>query len=503
MLRKTLIWLTVVFVVAAGLTPSAMAQDNPEDVTSNVAFYGHIFGIGRGAPMPMNTQFPSGESDLSQGFTAHSCGLPGSSDTDTDNPSCEADTSNEEWFYTTAGFVQIKNNAEFAYDKLHNERGLTKDTKLDTAQPITATFYMSADAHGWLVALCQPEGIVAIPEDTPWPVPCWQWDPGYLSQWQVEATLYTGVLGDYGGEADTAPDIATALADGLLTPLATGVSKPIDVQSLEATGNPTVWKFDIDLGVAQRDTIKKEESYIVRYQWWSVKPDGSRAVYPEADTWNVNSGEFYPPVINLPVKGAFTVELVVPQFVFGKLVFLGVMNTPWGSYDVDQDSIELTVTKQGGSEFTPTRIERLADFSVAHGGHYKPVNLTYVWDYKADKLPAGAYDVTIKASNFQGSASAECTGSFTVKADGDPGEITVGECGVRTISTDGLNDIQQGSAQDAAGSSRGPDGAPLPAVSVAQIGIATAGFTPVSGAGLSTWSLLALAVLAFARRWSS
>ena len=60
--------------------PFAGAQPTPnagsEDVTSIVSFYGHIFGIGRTLPMPMNTQFPYGEADLSQGFTANTCGLP-------------------------------------------------------------------------------------------------------------------------------------------------------------------------------------------------------------------------------------------------------------------------------------------------------------------------------------------------------------------------------------------------------------------------------------------
>ena len=430
----------------ASFVPAASAQAS-EEVTTDVTFYGHIFGTGRSGArsvMPMNTQFPDGEADLSQGATAHTCGVPG-------DVTCEDDPANEAWLYTTAGFVQIKEYTEFDYTKLHNERGLTKDTYLDTSRDITAEFYMSADYHGWLLAFCDPNSVVAVvARDVPWPVPCWNWDPGYLPQWQIEATVYTGILGEYGGAADEAPDIAAAVEDGKLAVLATGVSAPQDVQSLEATGNPTVWKFDINLGKAMRNVIKKEESYLVRYQWWSVKPDGSRMIVPELDTWNVNSGEFYPPTITIPVKGAFTVEMVLPQFVYGKLVFLGIMNTPWGSYDVDHDSIQLEVKNaRTGEIFEPKFIQRLADFSVAHGGHYKPVNVTYVWDYSADKLPAGDYDVTISASNFQGSATSSCTGGFNVGRDGAAGEIRIGECGVRTISADQLGAIQQGSAADA------------------------------------------------------
>lgn len=430
--------LNTAILIASFALPHASAQA-AEETTTDVTFYGHIFGFGRDAPMPMNTQFPDGEADLSQGTVAHHCGTPDSGD-------CEADPGNEAWLYTTAGFVQTKTQDEFSYDKLHNERGLTKDTSLDTGRDITATFYMSGDLHGWPIAACTP----GVPHDVPWPVPCWNWDPGYLSQWQVEATVYTGILGEYGGAADEAPDIATAFEAGKLTPLATGASEPQDVQSLEATGNPTVWKFDINLGRPVRDVIKKEESYVVRFQWWSIKADGSKMVAPELDVWNVNSGEYYPPTVTLPVKGAFNVEMVLPQFVYGKLVVLGIMNTPWGSYDVDQDSIQIEVKNRAtGALFEPRSIERLADFSVAHGGHYKPVNVTYVWDYAADKLPAGDYDVTVTGTNFQGSASASCTGGFTLLPGGHSGDIKVGECGVRTISDDQLDQVKTGSANDA------------------------------------------------------
>lgn len=422
------------------LAPLAHAQETDEP-TSEVTFYGHVFGLGRGTPMPMNTQFPTGESDLSQGFVAHACGVaPAPAGAD-----CEADTQNEAWLYTTAGFVQIKDSEEFDYAKLHNERGLTKDTYLDTSRDVTAEFYMSADAHGWSLALCTP----GAPRDVPWPIPCWNWDPGVLTQWQVEATVYTGILGEHGGEADTQPDVAAAFEAGKLQVLAQGLSDPQDVKSLEPLGNPTVWKFPINLGKPQREVIKKEESYLVRFQWWSIKPDGSRRVVPEADTWNVNSGESYPPLVRLPVKGAFNVEMVVPQFVYEKLVVLGIMNTPWGSYDVNQDSITLTIQDERGNVVEPRHLARLADFSVAHGGHYKPVNVTYVWDYRADNLPAGTYTATVSASNHQGSATASCAARFVVTPGGHPGPIEVGQCGVRTITDEQLSTVREGSAGDA------------------------------------------------------
>lgn len=475
---------TIVLLAGAFFAPTATAQ-TAEETTSMVTFYGHVFGHTRASPQPMNTQFPRGEADYSIGATAHYCGLPGTA-------TCEDDTTNEVWLYTTAGFVQVKERTQFAYDKLHNERGLTKDTYLDMSKDVTATFYMSADMHGWLLLFSDP----GAPKDFPWPVPGWNWDPGYLAQWQIEATVYTGILGEHGGAATEAPDIATAFAEGKLVPLATGVSEPQDVQGLEAAGSPTVWKFDINLGPPQREVIKKEESYVVRYQWWGVKPDGTRAIYPELDTWNVNAGEFYAPTVTLPVKGAFNVELVIPQFVYDKLVILAIMNTPWGSYDVDQDSIELEILDKDNRVLEPRHLVRLADFSVAHDGHYKPVNLTYVWDHKADSLAPGTYTVKVTASNFQGSASASCEAKFTVLAGGAPGDIVVGECGTRTISDDQLGAIKEGSQSDAQGTRAAAD-LPLPVV------LHSAGATPVAAPPVGLLALAALAAALLARRWRS
>ena len=461
MRARTVLAFLIPLSVLSFAVPPAAAQ-SAEETTSDITFYGHIFGFGRTAPMPMNTQFPKGEADYSIGqFVLCGGGIPDLPDSQVFiAPSCGDDFGvNEEWWYTTAGFVQVKEYTDFTYDKLHNERGLTKDTQLDTSKDIVAEFFMSADAHAYSTALCYP----GAPNDVPWPLPCWNWDPGYLHQWQVEATIYTGVLGEHGGAATEAPDIATAYAEGKLTPLATGLSAPQDVMSLEATGNPTVWKFDINLGKPTRDSIKKEESYVIRFKWWGLSPAGP-VITPEP-IFNINSGEFYPPFVKLPVKGAFNVEMVVPQFVYGKLVLLGIMNTPWGSYDVDHDSIQLTIkNKKSGEVFEPRAIQRLADFSVAHGGHYKPVNVTYVWDYMSDRLPAGEYEATVAAANFQGSASASCTGTFTVLEGGHAGPIQVGECGVRTITDEQLQNVQQGSATDASrpGGDSDTDAASLP-----------------------------------------
>src|SRR5688572_26852784 len=141
-----------------------------------ITFYGHIFTHGRDEPMPMNTQFPAGEADYSIG-QADGCGTPPPlpPDSDPSQESCETWAANTQMWYSTAGFVQVKTAEESGcgqscdYSLFHNERGLTKDVYLDTSQKPVSTYYMSADFHGWLVALC-----TAV---------CWNWDPGMFQDW--------------------------------------------------------------------------------------------------------------------------------------------------------------------------------------------------------------------------------------------------------------------------------------------------------------------------------
>ncbi len=483
---------TIALALAATIVPPATAQvDESTGPTTMVTMYGHTFLTQRGSPQPMNTEFPAGEEDISRGYSGHNCGTDPSGTAGAST--CEDDTGNELWFYSTAGFVDITEFSEFSYDQVHNERGLTKDIIFDTSKNIKGTVFMSADLHGWLLAFCADYP----PEDIPWPMWCWNWDPGHLPQWQVEATVYAAVLGEYGGEANTPPPIAQSYEAGEMEVIAQGLSTPIDITSLEFAGNPTVWQIDIDLGTPLVKTMAKEKSLVVKFQWWSLQ-GGNPIIIPEAHSWNINGGEFYPPHVILPVKNAFDVELVVPQFVHDKLVLLGIINTPWGSYDVDPESVSVTFAKKGGNEVEARSIEKLADYSVAHGGHYKPVNVTWVWDYKADKLAPGTYVATVSGENYQHSAKAECSGTFTVLEGGKPGPIEIGECATRTISDEQLGKVQQGAAGDAAGSEAMPGLPPL------KLQSATAA---PAAAGMNVLNLVVVGLagigLVIRRRWNA
>jgi hypothetical protein len=252
--------------------------------------------------------------------------------------------------------------------------------------------------------------------------------------WQVEASLWVMHLGEYQGQASEPPPVEEMFDSEGGTLVAQGLSAPQTMLSLDANlnnGQGEVHEFTVNLGKAQVDRIPKEMDWVLRYRWWSATGEQR---YTLPTSWNVNSGEFYPNRFTLPVKNPFDVELVFPQFLHDKLLLHAMLNSPWGSYDVDARTVRLDLAELGGRAVEPLRITRSADFSVAHGGHYKPVNVTWVWDYKGDGLRPGDYEATVTASNFQHSAASSTKASFRILPDGTGQVLSVGRSGQQTFT---------------------------------------------------------------------
>lgn len=417
-----------------------------------VTMYGHMFAtnVAGETPMPMNTQFPKGEADLSQG-TSTLCGNPPPAPAD--NEDCRTQTSNEQRWYSTAGFVQVKNAEEWGsdYGKFHNERGLTKDLFLDPSVPITATYYMSPDYHGWLVALC-----VTV---------CWNWDPGYYQDWVVEATVMHASLGPLHTNASEKPPMADvrARAEGVVV-VAHGMSEPTDMLSIDDTvpglADPTVTEFKFDLEwdpafVASGAMIPPTDNLIVEWEWYqkTENPAGGTNEYILGTTaaglvWNLDTGEDYPANILVPVRNPIDVELVYPQFIHDKLVILSVINTPWGSYDIDPALIKLEVKDEAGNkvQVQDDTIVQVVEQSVAHSGHYMPIKPTWVWDYQKQGLKPGDYTVTVEVTNFQHSVTTATTAGFSVTSEG-AGETKEGRSGLQTLKGN-LHAGHEGTAAD-------------------------------------------------------
>lgn len=417
-----------------------------------ITFYGHIYAHGQGSPMPMNTQFPVGEADYSVG-EAGGCGQPPPVPAGTGPPhvagddDCETWTANTQYWYTTAGFVQVKSMEEWGgdYTLFHNERGMTKDVFVDLSQKPVSTYYMSADFHGWLVALCAAT--------------CWNWDPGLFQDWVVESWLWHAPTGELHMNASEEPDLSLVTGrDPGAVLMAHGKTNPIDMVSLDPsipTGVKTVYDFvsemEWDPGFAATDgSVPLTSNIIMQYRWYQ-ETEGQKYILgyaTAAPNWNVNSGEDYPANVVIPVRNPIDVELVYPQFIHDKLVLLSVVNTPWGSYDIDPSLVKLVVKDSSGAvvPFKEGTLQQVFEQSVAHSGHYQPIKPTWVWDYQAQGLKPGDYSVTVEVTNFQHSVTTGTTGLFTITPEG-AGVTQEGRSGLQSL-VGNIHDGHQGTAAD-------------------------------------------------------
>ncbi len=420
-------------VVAAALVVAFVLPVGAQAASNDVTFYGHVFGTGVFEPNPSNTQFPWGEEDIATSLIPEE---PGCSPATFE---CEKDTYQKVFLYSTAGPVTIKGRRELDYSKLHNEYGLTEDILLDTSKEVKATLYATpASAHAW--PHYSRDTPCPIPtDDPPANVPCvypyWRWHAGVSPDWQLTATLVYMNLGDHGEGASEQPPVGDKWLDEDYTVVASGEIPPTTTTHLDGYADaPRVWKFDVNLGNPVIDRIPREANFVMVFSWHNVVAGGEYAV----PTARINSGEFFPTSFTMPVKNPFTVGVVYPQEIYGKLVITGIIGTPWGSYDIDPESVALTITDDKGREVEATSIERVASFSVAHGGHYKPVNVTYVWDHRADDLKPGKYAATLQAKNYQHSATDETTATFEVDAAGRIVNVVVGKKEGATVDLDAV-----------------------------------------------------------------
>jgi hypothetical protein len=453
MTRRTAVVVALAAVLMT-VPPSATAQDPEQGTgeTDEITFYGHVFRAGLPQPSPANTEAPIGEDNYGLGFGIY-CqdagpAVPGNPATGRVE-SCDEEPFNKLALFSTAGPVDVQSPAEFeqkgAYAQLHNERGQTKPILLDESGTITASLYGAWDSHGWPVRTVNPHGTNCAPPH-PAGVPClypyWGWDPGVFEGVVMKSTLYHADLGDRTNTSQ-APPVDEAVENGKATIVAQGQWGPDRVMN-GLPGSPNAFHWQIDLGQPQTDTIPRSDDFFLVHSTYQENAGQGHCLRCPMRWY---SGEFFPSTFQMPVENAFTVERVIPNFANGKMAMLGILNTPWGSYDTDPDSVELTIEGPQGN-VAPTNIERYADFSTAHGGHFEPVNLTWIWDYRADDVAPGDYEVTVYAENLQNSASASCTASFSLEQDGEklvPGDTEPARCGIQGVGTDeAAREAQQG-----------------------------------------------------------
>lgn len=451
-------WLPVLVAVALALAPFAGLLDEGQAraqtgaaggdqarETHRITFYGSVFGSGLFEPMPMNTIFPYGEENYGTGYLAQ-CG-PGPV-----TVSCEEASWNKLGLYSTAGPVQLKDRNEFmqqgAWAQLHNERGQLTEIQLDQDESVTATVYFTYSLHGWPRNTVNDEGTNCIyphPENVPCVWPNWRWHPGAFPNVVMEATLYAADLGQMHANASNPPPVEEKILGGEARVVAHGSWGP----GMVAHGLPTfphAAEAQIDLGPPQVPTIEATEDFVLVF---SSHLESAGQAYNYGSPLRWYSGEFYPPSMELPVKNAITVERVLPFFAHQQVGVLSVVRMPWGSYDVADEDITFEIEGPDGRavDLDPAHLREVpVEQSLAHGGHYKPVNKTLVWDYKRAGAQPGEYEVTVEATNLQGSASHACTATFTLERDAEgglvAGEAEPGRCGEQTIGQDRLDEAK-------------------------------------------------------------
>lgn len=452
-MRRRVVILGLLLLAPAFAAAQGGGADDPSSSSeaTDITFYGHVFGHGRGAPMPANTEAPIGEELYALGSLGQ-CGGPANELGD-----CREATWNELILFSTPGFVQVGSQASWdqggGYAQIHNERGQTTPISLSEDGEITATVYMSWDTHGWLVQFLNPYGTNCVgphPQNMPCMYPSWGWDPGVYPGVTIETTLYQARLGAQGSNASAAPPVADAINDGSAEVVAQGQWGPDQVIN-GLPGYPNVNAFDINLGSPQTDTIDRDKDFFLRFNAWHNGDTQPTMLNGPPRWW---SGEFFPPTFTLPTENPISVESVVPTFAHGKAAIIGVMNTPWGNYDVAGDSVEMTMTGPDGEPVNPENLLATGvSRSVAHGGHYNPVNQTWLWSYQGSGAAPGQYDIEVSASNFQGSASASCSASLTLAEDDEgnlvPGETNPGQCGFASVSEEAIQEVAQNATDSA------------------------------------------------------
>jgi hypothetical protein len=406
---RRMAWAWTLLLAALLAAPLAQAQAaqpgirNPE-VSTPTALYFHLPGVAM--DFPINTQQPQ-DLDLmgaSYGLAAASLGCAPSS-TPLDGVAHRGVSTY--YGYSTAGPVEY-GFTENGAPRVHPERQLAADVRLDPAAPLTVTWYTTTFA-----------GLPSSGSFSADPV---------LPNVVARATLRTG---EAVGAGDGGYDSGAILAQGQTLPTTLlagqaalgpdGQPNPQVSITRQGAGEPTVYGFAIPLELASA-TLPKDGGFSLRVDLFMSLPgcDGAapaggtmpNAVQPFSDA-------AHRPRLELSVLNPLRVDSLRPEFVDDLVVVHAAASSPWGSYDVDAAGMTLDVAGPRGQM---ARLDPVATVQRTHeeGHHAEPVDATYVWPYRALGAPDGTYTFTFRARNLQGTAAATAVAATLVDTPRPP-----------------------------------------------------------------------------------
>jgi hypothetical protein len=411
--------LGVILVVFLAFTvpPLAAAQDtidNPSESTPTT-LYLHIFDTFH--KFVINTQPMDAEF-----FELGGTNFPTISGTAVNSATGNDFDLNTIYGYSTAGPVEY-DFIENGRPRFHPERGIASDVLLDRSVAPLAYIYLDVrDVIGNDAA------------------------PNYLPNFNVRVVVQEG--DDPGRDADLdlgrdimSGDVIFDLADGDFnanafftepTPIpvvpgndviaGTGGTNPITGNQMLLPDENGIVEVVIPMSVLE-DKISKVDAFNIRIDWYQTV-DGI------VDDDQVAEGYFrlsatpeQVPRLEFAITNPVYLSFIHPQVAANTLLIHAGANSPWGTYDLDLENVELKITGPA----TPQSIRKvLSSNEHVHGLHDQDAQLTYLWDFRDEGAPDGEYTIHMSVTNDAGSAVATGTAKFIIEGETATGIDTDG-----------------------------------------------------------------------------
>ncbi len=315
--------------------------------------------------------------------------------------------------YSTAGPVEY-DFIENGRPRFHPERGIASEIAIDpNVDPVAYVYLDVRDVIG------TDEG------------------PNYLANFHVRFLMQEGDDPGRSADLDAGRDIMEGevvfdLADGTTDPggyiLADSPTPPIPGNDAftamggtnPITGNPIyipdengIVEVAIPVTILQ-NYIPKAEAYNIRIDWFQTM-DGMFDDDQFAEGFfRLAASPEQMPRLEFAITNPVYLSFIHPQVAANTLLIHAGANSPWGTYDLDLNSIELTI--EGPTEPKELR-QVLSSNEHVHGLHDQDAQLTYLWDFREEDAPDGEYTIHMSVSNDAGTATASGQAKFVIEGD--------------------------------------------------------------------------------------
>jgi hypothetical protein len=213
-----------------------------------------------------------------------------------------------------------------------------------------------------------------------------------LSYWVFYMTMVAS-----GNSVDQVPESASGSANTIFNG---GMNMP-DGSKLVAPEEDGILALKVPLEFMGEAVIPKSEAYNVRLDWYQMDeafgPDAFATGYMRLFSGEGGDGSIKQHHLDMNIMNPVYVEFIHPQVAAGTLLIHAGVNSPWGTYDIDADSVELTI--EGPSK--PRVLKQLVNQNQnVHGLHDQAAAITYLWDFRGEEAAEGDYDICISVKNL-------------------------------------------------------------------------------------------------------